>query len=310
MSENLPVRTADELAMQKFESLALSVPENERSSVIAEALLVAYVKRTRDRGATVDRTLNPSEAFAYTLACRRLELQSTLSHIIPLEGQLYITLDGYLYIAARSNRLVSIKKTFNKIGEKHWECKAIVTRMSNDGRITQEFEGEGVANMANWKAGQYKDDKGFKDMAEARAKRRALKEAFPAGLPSYEDKIEYDVESTASFVTDIPEDKMNEYTISINSATTLEEYKKVMESINSQLDSISSEDQETIMELAISKKEELEKDNIVIEDFDDIKAKAEVEKKKKSITPKKKEEMKVVSQVIDEEKTAQETSFI
>lgn len=69
---------------------------------------------------------------------------------------------------------------------KRYTYKAIVRKKVEGGDVI-EFYGEGVADVSNVTGGEKNTDLKIRQMAEARAKRRALSDAFPCGLSSYED---------------------------------------------------------------------------------------------------------------------------
>lgn len=74
--------------------------------------------------------LNPREVAtqALLLACRRYGLDPLLKHAVLIQGQLYVTRDGLLYVAHRSGQLDGI--TVDDQGENptHWTAKVSVYR--------------------------------------------------------------------------------------------------------------------------------------------------------------------------------------
>ena len=83
--------------------LASSFPEAEQKEVIRDAFLATQMKSTGT--GENKRKLTTYEAFTYVMACRSLGLNPSLNHLLFLEDQVYISLQGHLHNAHSTNQL-------------------------------------------------------------------------------------------------------------------------------------------------------------------------------------------------------------
>lgn len=127
--------------------LASSFPEAEQKEVIRDSFLATQMKST----GTGDkkRKLTTYEAFTYVMACRSLGLNPSLNHLLFLEDQVYISLQGHLHNAHSTNQLRGmqtkllstsdteyIKKGWNgaadtKLKSKQFRYECVIQRVIN-----------------------------------------------------------------------------------------------------------------------------------------------------------------------------------
>ena len=198
-----------------IQKLADAFPEEAKKEIILQVFLAMNTKWIADKDSEEKRRrMTVFEAFNYVLVCRDLKLSPLLKEIQFVDGDIYITLDGYKKNASNhpwymgmSVELISaedveveVKKwvdsangqrgkyEFSTKITKRYTYKATVRKKVGDEVI--EFYGEGIADVSNVTGGEKNTDLKIRQMAEARAKRRALSDAFPCGLSSYEDSQE------------------------------------------------------------------------------------------------------------------------
>lgn len=188
--------------------LASSFPENEQKEIARDMFLAMNMKTT----GTGDEKIkyNAYQALSYVVACKNLGLNPVMNHVIMLEDQFYITLQGHLQNAHASGQLVGLSTELISSEEvnvkaKEWkqapsgkkyaeiiDVKAkqfrykCTIKKSINGSIS-EFTAEGVADYTNVTGGEKKSELAIEQMAEARAMRRCLSRAFPVGLGNFED---------------------------------------------------------------------------------------------------------------------------
>ena len=130
------------------EKLAEGFPEDERAEMGRQIWLAMMnktysVKGKDDSGKNVTEQVkfNAPQALAYVLACKELGLNPVMSHVIMLEGQFYITLQGHLQNAHASGQLLGMETTL--IGgaptkfayqKKAWGDKAPASKTCNQYR--------------------------------------------------------------------------------------------------------------------------------------------------------------------------------
>lgn len=244
----------------RIANLAESMEGQEKKEILTQCVLVGNLIRTTDKGEKESRQLTPYEAFALVVTCRQLNLNPLLKHIIPMEGQLYGTYDGYLYSAHKSNRLVSITGSWEVADhqKREYRYKAVVKRMSEDGKFEQTFDGEGIANNTNVRGAQYKSADFFAQMAEARAKRRALRQAFPLGLSFLEDALtDVNYNNPPDAANNVEQASTEDVLRKIEAIKDIEEYQKVMEEISDIMGIFTPDQQTTVIDAAKAKKESL-----------------------------------------------------
>jgi len=113
-------------------------------------------------------------------------LRPDLGHIVVLGDRPYVTREGLLYYARKSGQLQGIKV---EIVERQKDfCLVKATVLTKDGG---EFEAYGDASTSNTNR---MVSPHLIRMAETRAINRALREAFPIGLCSYEELGEADID--------------------------------------------------------------------------------------------------------------------
>ena len=106
--------------------------------------------------------------------CEQYELDPLLKHIQIVQGQPYITRDGYLHVAHRSGVFDGMELVEEKETDSYFSAKVSVYRKDMSRPFT---------NIARCKKGEKVFGDPW-DMATTRAERRALKRAFDvAGLP-------------------------------------------------------------------------------------------------------------------------------
>lgn len=195
--------------------LVKSYSPEEQNQMLRTALVVYQTKRVSDKneeGKKEMRKLTPFETIAHIETAKALQLNPILNHLILLEGQVYITLDGHLQNAHQSGQLISLKtnliskekaivetrkwvngpngtkgwyqNTQQEVTQFRYKC-TIVKKGTFNG--TEEYEAEGVADLSNVAGWENASELKLEQMAEARSMRRCLKRAFPVGLASFED---------------------------------------------------------------------------------------------------------------------------
>lgn len=184
---NLDVSTMNEQGATVIAKLASTFNEQERKEIIRDSFVVMNLKTTTGRDYQ-PRKLTPYEAFSYVVACRQLGLNCLLDHIVPLEGKIYITKQGHLQNAHASGLLMGMKKECIKSDSNSNEYRYRCTIKKKVGTDIVEFSAEGFASPTTVKGGANKTSLFLEQMAEARATRRCLSDAFPVGLASLEDR--------------------------------------------------------------------------------------------------------------------------
>ena len=202
MSEALVKNTAaNENVVEK---LASSFPEAQQKQMARDIFLAMQMKSVGvgDK----KRKYTAYEALSYVMACGELGLNPVLNHVIMLEDQFYITLQGHLQNAHKSGQLVGLTTELVSVEEievmrRDWDLKKDVPvkvkqfrykciirkRMGED---IAEFSAIGVSDKTNVTGGDKKTEIAIEQMAEARAMRRTLSRAFPVGLGNYEDALD------------------------------------------------------------------------------------------------------------------------
>lgn len=196
-----------------IQKLADAFPDEAKKEIILQVFLAMNTKWIADKDSDEKRRrMTVFEAFNYVLVCRDLKLSPLLKEIQFVDGDIYITLDGYkknasnhpwymgmsVELVSQEDVEVEVKKWVDSANgqrgkyeystkvTKRYTYKAIVRKKVEGGDVI-EFYGEGVADVSNVTGGEKNTDLKIRQMAEARAKRRALSDAFPCGLSSYED---------------------------------------------------------------------------------------------------------------------------
>jgi len=179
------------------------------------------------------------EAFTYVMACRSLGLNPSLNHLLFLEDQVYISLQGHLHNAHSTKQLRGMQTKLLSSGEtsftkkgwggkpdaqmktKQFRYECVIQRVI-DGQPA-EFRAEGVADASNVTG--FATDLKLEQMAEARAMRRCLSRAFPVGLASFEDIQEQESLATSSYArqNNEPDASENPLATKIAQATSTQE---------------------------------------------------------------------------------------
>jgi hypothetical protein len=99
----------DPLALVK--ALTDSMPDDKKSSMMRNVWLTLEnktltVKNEENKNVQVKYT--PAQALAYVMACDDLGLNPIMSHVIMLENQFYITLQGHLQNAHATGQLLGM----------------------------------------------------------------------------------------------------------------------------------------------------------------------------------------------------------
>ena len=209
--------------------------ESERWMIMRNVFLVNQTKTTwlwENK-----RKLTVYEAFTYTMACQELWLTPALNHIIMLEDQLYITLQGHLQNAHKSGQLIGIKteclgtkdwptnKNWVKTGAFRYSCT--ITKINNGNKWEWEYRAEWYADLDSIK-NKYANSIFIEQMAEARAMRRCLARAFPVWMANIED-----VQDDFVWEKFVPEDDKKFVLIkNIQECTTTEELENMKPDIS------------------------------------------------------------------------------
>lgn len=159
-----------------------------------------------------DRGIKEGDVMLILLEMARMEIDYGLRpiiHVIPVDNQIYVKADGFLYYARNSGKLKTIKWE-DKQEDDGWTSKCIVE--------TDTGTYEGIAS-AKPNPKVYSDDP--REKARTKAMRRALRRAFPIGasdeiFDEFENKPIYpNVETVEKPAEDIRE-LLKETTISPN----------------------------------------------------------------------------------------------
>lgn len=226
MSDNQDVIVSNQSVLEK---LASTFEEwKERNEVLRDLFVLTQTKSiwVGDQ----KKKINPFEALVYTMACKSLGLNPMLSHVIFLEDQVYITLQGHLQNAHNSGTLRGMKTELisedKGSNNKNWlptskygyRCTITKKVWENE---TAEFVAEWYAELDNIK-NKYASNMFIQQMAEARAMRRCLARAFPVGMASIEDVEEEQIVQPAP-----QSDEITDITADIELATTTEELEVI-----------------------------------------------------------------------------------
>ncbi len=207
--------------------LAKSYSPEEEKYMLRTALVVHQTRLVADRdqgGNRIMRKLTPYEVIAHIETAKSLNLNPILNHLILLENQIYITLDGHLQNAHQSWKLKRIKT--EKISEDETETQVREWKRGQSGKWyyenvtkkvkvfrykctiekeewweTKIYTAEWVADISNVQWGEKNSNLKLEQMAEARSMRRCLKRAFPVGIGSYEDRTENPTDFYSKSVT-------------------------------------------------------------------------------------------------------------
>lgn len=202
MSETNIVLEGENVVMK----LASSFPDQKQKEMARNMFLVMNTKTIAGKNKDEARKFNAYEALSYVMACEELGLNPVLNHVIMLEDQFYITLQGHLQNAHKTGQLVGLtvdivsddvvpvdkwdwgtKKNI-QIQTKQYKYKCTIEKKMGDHVAT--FSAYGVADITNVAGGEKKSSLQIEQMAEARAMRRCLARAFPVGLSNFEDVID------------------------------------------------------------------------------------------------------------------------
>jgi hypothetical protein len=234
--EIISINIENDPGSQVLTKLVQSYSPEEQNNMLRTALVVYQTKRVSDKdedGKKVMRKLTPFETIAHIETANALNLNPILNHLILLEWQVYITLDGHLQNAHQSGSLISLKTTLvskekatvevrkwvngdngakwgykwvpQEVTQYRYKCSIEKKGTFHD---TETYEAEWVADISNVAGWDANSDLKLEQMAEARAMRRCLKRAFPVGLSSFEDAQDMPdfTVGTAPMVQELPAD--------------------------------------------------------------------------------------------------------
>ena len=219
---------------QVIQKLASTFPPEEQGKILREVFLVSQTKTTWiwDN----KKKLWVYEAFTYVIACNSLGLNPTLNHIIVLEDQIYITLQGHLQNAHSSWLLMWIETWI--VTQEDWNANAKWQKTKafryfckikkRAGDQIAEYRAEWYADLDTIK-NKYASATFIEQMAEARAMRRCLARAFPVGMANIED-IQDDLAGNEKI--EIVEDVNFILTEDIKNCTSLEELEALKDRIS------------------------------------------------------------------------------
>ena len=221
MSENTQelAKVENEAIIQK---LADTFEEQEKKQILRDMFIVTQIKTitvkeeyedsngyTKTRN--VKKKMTPFQAIAYVMLCRDLKFNPALNLVTMLEDTFYIGLEGHKTYAQSTGLCMGIDSTLIEEKEIDWQKKEYV-KGSKTTNITMQkgiqyhfecivkkrvgddivsFKGTGIADPSNVVGGDKATNLKLMQMAEARAKRRALDDAFPPGVGHIEDVTEY-----------------------------------------------------------------------------------------------------------------------
>ena len=150
---------------QKAERMTALAKAADPGRALAEAVEEGRIKTGAILKAVGIDPGNPMHQAALLIA-QRYDMDPLLKHVLVLpQGGPYITRDGYLHVAHRSGQLDGIEVVSETDDGSHYEAKVAVWRKDMGRPFT--FTGRAAKNERN-----------ARDMALARAERRALKRAF------------------------------------------------------------------------------------------------------------------------------------
>lgn len=122
--------------------------------------------------------INDPKAQATLLLCQKYDLDPFLGQMQLVQNKPYITRDGYLHIAHRSNVFNGMELVEEGTDDRGWYCVVAVYRKD----MSRPFTAKGRVKKGE------KTQADPEDMALTRAERRALRRAFDvAGVPDIDD---------------------------------------------------------------------------------------------------------------------------
>ena len=131
--------------------------------------------------------LNPKDpaAQALVLTCRRYELDPILRHMVLIDGRPYVTRDGLLHVAHRSEQLDGIEVLEQSETETHHVAKVAVYR--KDMKKPFAYVGRFPKQRWNKKRNAYEEHPYGPEMAVKCAEVMALRRAFDVSLAAREE---------------------------------------------------------------------------------------------------------------------------
>lgn len=152
---------------------SLAVVDNEQDRARKVALLKAI---------GLDRQSPEVRELALAIA-KRYELDLLLKHLVIIEGRPYITRDGLLHVAHRSQQLDGIVATEPEVVDKFWRASCSVYRKDMTHPFT--YVGRYPTTGGNQKFAP--------EMAVKCAEVMALRRAFDVSLPTIEERWDVDM---------------------------------------------------------------------------------------------------------------------
>ena len=241
--------TQAEQQKQLVQKLVESFDQQTQKEIARDIFVVMQLKTTTDSNYQ-KRKFNVYEAFSYVCSCRELGMSVHQNHMIVLEGQNYITLDGHLQNAQNNPDFcgISTKMVEKDIAKRSFRVECTIKKRVHGNII--EFSAEGVASPDTIKK-KTVTTLFIEQMAEARAMRRCLRRAFPVGYPHYEDREIWNttVESETSSVVENTDALVDDYIISLKNSSTVEELEEIKKNFNKNNFNLSKEQKEMIVEV-------------------------------------------------------------
>ena len=166
----------------KIEEVRIKVAQELQKKWLDPDKIKGWLANTKDRKIPAEAQEQIAEVIRSLFA--EYGLRPDLGHIVVLGDRPYVTREGLLYYARKSGQLKGIKV---QVVERRKDfCLVKATVLTKDGG---EFEAFGDADTSNTNR---MVSPHLIRMAETRAINRALREAFPIGLCSYEELSESD----------------------------------------------------------------------------------------------------------------------
>ena len=193
---------------QTIEEKALAITDKRRNAISSREKVVKNLQWSGK--------LTAEEKAVLYHATKVYGLDPALREVLILGGNMYITISGRIRIAERSGDYAGCK--FERLDliepdEPRYKCTVKkLMRQSNGEIIIAEFEGIGRASKHNVGSNIVREQ-WLDEMAQKRALGRALSNAWPVSIPTWEEaglEEKYAVALTSEMIADLENDNKSE----------------------------------------------------------------------------------------------------